>query len=127
MQVSITTNCPRCNKKATKNVSLEAANALEASQEKERGSLAQFEAALEKEMSACAVDSFIVVAYKNADGSIGKKTLSGLCEGPRSCTARVTTLISEIFVPVKQTPRKKTDTETGSAEEPVPEDPSAVL
>lgn len=113
MQVLVTTNCPRCNKKATKSVSLEDANALEANQEKVNKGLAQFESTLAKEMADCAVESFIVVAFKDADGSIGKKTLTGLCEGPRSCSARVSTLINEIFTPVKQASRKCSEKTSG--------------
>jgi hypothetical protein len=107
MQVNVSTKCPRCGKKTVMDVSLEDAVKLEESQKHEAGALATLEASVTAAMQECPVESFILVAVKNPDGTFAMKSLSGLCTGNRSCMSKVGTLVQEMFVPVKQVPKKK--------------------
>lgn len=107
MQVNVSTKCPRCGKKTVMDVELEAAVKLEESQKQEAGALRTLEATITAAMQECPVESFILVAVKNPDGTYAMKSMSGLCTGNRSCMSKVGTLVQEMFVPAKQVPKKK--------------------
>lgn len=107
MQVNVTTECPRCGKKTNLNVSLEEAIQLEEARKLESGALEALESSVTKAMHECPVESFILVAVKNSDGTYAMKSMAGLCSGNRSCTSKIGTLVQEMFVPAKQSAKKK--------------------
>lgn len=109
MEVTVTLDCGRCNRKETKQVQLTEAQELLAQNEAKVGILADLEAALNDVLKAEHPE--LIIARKVGD-QYEIKMLDNLCHTPdakrnKGCKVRVDTLIGDIFMTNEAPPRKK--------------------
>jgi hypothetical protein len=108
MDVVVTKECPRCGKKSDVAVALEVAVAMDQKRKEKENETAALELDLAETLGNMQNKPLLLVAALNADGATYTvKAMSDLCSGQRSCTSRITTLLNEVFVPVKQVVKKK--------------------